>query len=100
MATRIIGQLELLTSDAECRTWFERFELLAQANQLFRAVPAIPELANDNSNAAAVETAKTNAQNATQGNTAVFLSYLAKKALSRQPRNAIGKPAGVIYCKP
>ena len=76
MATRIIGQLELLTSDAECRTWFERFELFAQANQLFRAVPAIPELANDNSNAAAVETARTNSQNATQGNTAVFLSYL------------------------
>ena len=45
MATRIIRQLEIVTPAADSRQWFERFDLFAQANQLFTVVPVIPELA-------------------------------------------------------
>ena len=67
MATRIIGYLELLTAEEKnLRQWFERYELFSRANRLLTDVPA---LAEDRSNAEAVNTA-------TQANTAVFLSYL------------------------
>ena len=64
MATRIIGTIELLHIEADCRSWFERFELFCSVNNFFTTVP---DLADDQSNQAEVTAAK-------RANTAVLLS--------------------------
>ena len=66
MATRIIGNIEQLTTKTHSiREWFERFDSFVAANQLFVAVP---ELQAENANAQAVATAH-------KANTATFLAY-------------------------
>ena len=70
MATRnLIGQIELMNTESDCRIWFERFELFCSVNEFFKTVP---DLADDESNAAQVTAAK-------RANTAVLLSIVTEK---------------------
>ena len=70
MATRnLIGKIELMNAESDCRSWFERFELSCSVNEFFKTVP---DLADDESNAAQVTAAK-------RANTAVLLSIVTEK---------------------
>ena len=64
MATRL-GSLEQLSVGKGIRTWFERFEVYCDCNELFEA---IPDLANDGGNQAEITAANTK-------NSKIFLAY-------------------------
>ncbi|KAL5250031.1 hypothetical protein ACHWQZ_G015941 [Mnemiopsis leidyi] len=71
MATRL-GSLEQLSVGKGIRTWFERFEVYCDCNELFEA---IPDLANDGGNQAEITAANTK-------NSKLFLAYCSAEMYS------------------